>query len=55
MGCRETASCLLTELGSDPNTLDRDGNPALSYALESNDQKIVEMLCPVTTAGEVTV
>ena len=46
---------LLTELGCDPDTLDSDGYPALSYALVSNDQKIVEMLCPVTTAGEVTV
>ena len=54
-GCRETASCLVEELGSDPNTLDSAGNPALLYALMSNDQKVVEMLCPVTTAGEVTV
>ena len=54
-GCRETASCLVAELGSDPDTLDSDGLPALYYALEANDQKIVEMLCPVTTAGEVTV
>ena len=54
MGCRETASCLVAELGSDPDTLAL-GVPALWYALEANDQKIVEMLCPVTTAGEVTV
>ena len=54
MGCRETASCLV-ELGSDPDTLSRAGNPALVFALVSNDKKIVEMLCPVTTAGEVTV
>ena len=53
-GCRETASCLVEELGSDPDTLDSAGLPALYYALEANDQKIVEMLCPVTTAGEVT-
>ena len=54
-GCRETASCLVAELESDPDTLDSAGWPALSYALASNDQRIVEMLCPVTTAGEVTV
>ena len=52
-GCRETTSCLVDELGSDPDTLDSAGSPALYYALESNDQKIVEMLCPVTTAGEI--
>ena len=53
-GCRETASCLVAELGSDPDTLDSAGRPAFYWALEANDQKIVEMLCPVTTAGEVT-
>ena len=52
-GCRETASCLV-ELGSDPDTLSRAGNSALWFALVSNDKMIVEMLCPVTTAGEVT-
>ena len=52
-GCRETASCLVAELGSDPDTLDSYGCPALGFALEANDQKIVEMLCPVTTAGEI--
>ena len=54
-GCRETACCLVAELGSDPDTLNSAGSPALEFALVSNDQKIVEMLCPVTTAGEVTV
>ena len=53
-GCRETASCLV-ELGSDPDTLFSGFFPALYFALEANDQKIVEMLCQVTTAGEVTV
>ena len=51
-GCRDTASCLVEELGSDPDTL-AVGVPALWYALEANDQMIVEMLCPVTTAGEI--
>ena len=54
-GCRETASCLVEELGSDPDTLFSGLFPALYFALLSNDQKVVEMLCPVTTAGEVTV
>ena len=54
-GGRETVDSLLTELGSDPDTLDSYGCVALGFALEANDQKIVEMLCPVTTAGEVTV
>ena len=53
-GCSETASCLV-ELGSDPDTLFLGLAPALWFALASNDQKIVEMLCQVTTAGEVTV
>ena len=53
-GCSETASCLV-ELGSDPDTLCSGLFPALCFALEANDQKIVEMLCQVTTAGEVTV
>ena len=52
-GCSETASCLV-ELGSDPDTLLLGLAPALWFALVSNAQKIVEMLCPVTTAGEVT-
>ena len=55
LACRETASCLVAELGSDPDTLNSAGRPALYCALQANDQKIVEMLCPVTTAGEVTV
>ena len=53
-GCRETASCLVEELGSDPDTLDSYGCVALGFALEANDQKIVEMLCPVTTEGKIS-
>ena len=50
-GCRETVTCLLTELGADPNILDSKGSPALYAALQSTDRVCIDQLVPVTTRG----
>ena len=50
-GCRETVTCLLTELRADPNILDSDGRPALYDALQSTDRVCIDQLGPVTTRG----
>ena len=50
-GCRETVTCLLTELGADPNILNNNGWPALSMALQSTDRVCIDQLVGVTTRG----
>ena len=50
-GCRETVTCLLTELRADPNILTSNGNPALYAALQSTDRVCIDQLGPVTTRG----
>ena len=48
----ETVSCLLHQLGADPNLLNSDGYPALKQALQSGDVDCVEMLIGVTNKGD---
>ena len=48
----ETVSCLLHQLGADPNLLDSIGRPALYPALLSGDVDCVEMLIGVTNKGD---
>ena len=50
-GCRETVTCLMTELQADPNILDSDDRPALFMALQSTDRVCIDQLGPVTTRG----
>ena len=50
-GCRETVTCLLTELGADPNILTSDDRSALFAALQSTDRVCIDQLGPVTTRG----
>ena len=50
-GCRETVTCLLTELRADPNILNSKGDPALCAALQSTDRVCIDQLGPVTTRG----
>ena len=38
-------ACLLLELGSDPTLMDRSGRTAMDYALESNNNDLIEALC----------
>ena len=51
-GCVETVSCLLHQLGADPNLLASNGYPALLSALQSGDVDCVEMLIGVTNKGD---
>ena len=50
-GCRETVTCLLTELRADPNILDSKATPALYSALQSTDRVCIDQLVGVTTRG----
>ena len=52
-GCRETVTCLLTELRADPNILNSNGHPALYMALQSTDRVCIDQLVPVTTRGNM--